>query len=183
MKRNIRANKFNLLIILALSANFFACANLQQYGARYPNNDQELVIGVPPSAQMLSELNETRQARASLLGRPELAQRYARCMYFRNQLVVAAESSHGTWNPAANQVNRAAKDLERAYQKSDSDFLRICEEQLAMPLGKAFAEYWPEQIASLDANLNTNSNTKSGAEGEAEINPNESAAPDNSDQE
>ena len=146
MSHNKVINTLNLLVFLSLSASFFACTNLMQYGARYPRNNEELVVGLPPSSQMISELNDTRQARSTLLGRKELANRYARCMYFRNQLVVAADYSRGEWSLDAHEVNKAAEEIERAYQKSDSEFLRICEAHLATPLGKTFADYWPESL-------------------------------------
>ncbi len=63
----------------------------------------------------------------------------------------------------------AARDLERAYQKSDSDFLRICEEQLETTLGKTFGEHWPKQFALADADT------------EAEADESENADPDSTD--
>lgn len=122
------------------------CATLDEYGGHYSGLEDSSALGIANASQLERELEQTHPARTVLLGTAERAQRFARCIYFHNQVWAAASQAEWELGNAAGQVRDAARDLEQAYQSSDDDFLRVCELQLQTPLGQNFINYWPENL-------------------------------------
>lgn len=128
-----------LLASAAAVATLGACTSIAVYAGHYRKLGDATGPGVMPAAQLLQMLDETRADRALVCGSEELAASHARCLFFRNQLVVAAEKARLDPAPTASKVQRAAERMERAFQDSDEVFLATCTHELDSELGKAFA--------------------------------------------
>lgn len=123
----------SILVLCCLS--MLGCLSTTQYAMMYFRQTRSTPSFESPDA-FFERVDATRSVRQKFYGDARQAKEVEQCSLFRNQLFVASLRSDG--GEAGKEVQAVASNVERAYQNSEEEFMRVCKIEKNTPLGQIF---------------------------------------------
>lgn len=115
--------------------SMLGCLSTSQYAMMYFRQSRSTPFVESPDA-FFERINATHSVRQKLYGGEQQAKEVEQCSLFRNQLFVA--SLKRDRGEAGKEVQAVASKIEKAYQDSEEEFMRVCRIEKNTPLGQIF---------------------------------------------
>lgn len=123
----------SILVLCCLS--MLGCLSTSQYAMMYFRQTTNTPFVESPEA-FFERVNATHSVWQKLYGDIRQTKEMEQCSLFRNQLFVASLRNDG--GEAGKEVQVVASHIERAYQNSEEEFMRVCKIEKNTPLGQIF---------------------------------------------